>query len=120
MLVDHLVPGSKETRIAEAVRRGPHGQHVLIAGHPYVDVWQAVRPERLGLAAWPRIPRTVPWKQGVCQALGWPHRTQADLAAGWRRILAAVDSYADLEPSLLGPVEELIDFVTAGAEEHVV
>jgi hypothetical protein len=110
VLVDHLVPGSKEARIADAVRRGPHGPHVLVVGHPYVDVWQAVKPGRLGLAAWPSIPRGVPWKAGICQALGWPHRTQADLAAGWRRILARVDSYADLEPSLLGRVEELIDF----------
>ncbi len=113
VLVDHLVPGSKETRIADAVRRGPHGRYVLVVGHPYVDVWQAVKPERLGLVAWPRIPRSVPWKQGVCQALGWPHRTQADIAAAWRRILGTVESYADLEPSLLGRVEELIDFVTA-------
>ena len=30
----------------------------------------------------------------------------------WRRILRAVNSYADLEPELLGRVEELIDFVT--------
>ena len=119
VLVDHLVPGSKEARIAAAVRRGPHGPHVLVVGHPYVDVWQAVKPGRLGLAAWPSIPRGVPWKVGTCQALGWPHRTPADLAAGWRRILAAVDSYADLEPSLLGRVEELIDFVTAGADAPV-
>ena len=113
VLVDHLVAGSKESRIADAVRRGPHGRHVLVVGHPYVDVWQAVKPDRLGLAAWPQIPRSVPWKQGVCQALGWPHRTQADIAVAWRRILGAVHSYADLEPSLLGRVEELIDFVTA-------
>ena len=118
VLVDHLVPGSKESRIADAVRRGPHGRHVLVVGHPYVDVWQAVKPERLGLTAWPQVPRSVPWKQGVCQALGWPHRTQADLAAGWRRILATVSSYADLEPILLGRVEELIDFVTAGNDDR--
>jgi len=109
VLVDHLVEGSKETRAARAVV----GPNVLIVGHPYVDVWQAVKAGRLGLAAWPSVPRGVSWKAGICQALGWPHRTQADLAAGWRRILAAVDSYADLEPSLLGRVEELIDFVTA-------
>ncbi|MDQ4084325.1 MAG: DUF3097 domain-containing protein [Actinomycetota bacterium] len=113
VLVDHLVPGSKETRIAHSVSRGRDGAHVLVVGHPYVDIWQAVKPQRLGLQAWPRIPRSVPWKQGVCQALGWPHRTQADIAQAWRRILAQVRSYADLEPALLGRVEELIDFVTA-------
>jgi hypothetical protein len=113
VLVDHLVPGSKESRIAQAVARGPGGAHVLVVGHPYVDIWQAVKPQRLGLDAWPSVPRSVPWKHGVCQALGWPHRTQADVAQAWKQILARVRSYADLEPALLGRVEELIDFVTA-------
>ena len=114
VLVDHLVPGSKESRIAGAVARGPLGRHVLIVGHPYIDVWQAVKPERLGIRAWPQVPRTVEWKHGVCQALGWPHRDQADLARAWKRVLGTVRSYADLEPAFLGRVEELIDFVTAG------
>ncbi|HEX2176182.1 MAG TPA: DUF3097 domain-containing protein [Nocardioidaceae bacterium] len=112
VLVDHLVPGSKESRIAQTVARGRHGAHVLVVGHPYVDIWQAVKPQRLGLQAWPSIPRSVPWKQGVCQSLGWPHRSQADIANAWKRILGRVRSYADLEPALLGRVEELIDFVT--------
>jgi hypothetical protein len=113
VLVDHLVPGSKETRIAEEVRRSAVGPHVLVVGHPYVDVWAAVRPERLGLRAWPDVPRDVEWKHGICEALGWPHADQADVARAWRQILALVTSYADCEPSLLGRVEELIDFVTA-------
>jgi DUF3097 family protein len=113
VLVDHLVPGSKESRIADDVRRSPAGRHVLVVGHPYVDVWAAVRPDRLGLTAWPDVPRGVEWKHGVCAALGWPHADQADIARAWRQILGRVTSYADLEPSLLGRVEELIDFVTA-------
>lgn len=112
VLVDHLVPGSKESRIADAVARGPHGAHVLIVGHPYVDIWQAVRPERVGLKTWPRIPRNIEWKHGICEALGLPHQTQADIARAWKRILGRVSTYADLEPALLGRVEELIDFVT--------
>ena len=104
VLVDHLVPGSKETRIAERVR----SPHVLVLGHPYVDVWQAVRPQVLGIPAWPDVPRGTPWKEGVCAALGWP----VDAPAAWRHLLSRVQSYADLEPSLLGRVEELIDFVT--------
>jgi hypothetical protein len=112
VLVDHLVPGSKESRIAEAVARGPHGAHVLVVGHPFVDVWQAVKPARLGLKAWPVIPRGTEWKHGICEALGWPHDSQADIARAWKRILSRVDSYADLEPVLLGRVEQLIDFVT--------
>lgn len=53
VLVDHLVAGSKEARIAEVVRRGPGGSDTLVVGHPYVDIWQAVKPQRVGLAAWP-------------------------------------------------------------------
>jgi hypothetical protein len=112
VLVDHLVPGSKESRIAQAVAKSPVGRHVLIVGHPYVDVWAAVKPERLGLQRWPDVPRSVEWKKGVCQQLGWPHRDQADIARAWKHILGKVTSFHDLEPALLGRVEELIDFVT--------
>ena len=113
MLVDHLVAGSKEARIAEAVRRGPGGPHTLVVGHPFIDIWQAVKPARLGIAAWPVIPRGTDWKRGVCRALGWPHIQQADTARAWRRIRGRVRDWNDLEPALIGRVEELIDFVTA-------
>lgn len=109
VLLDHLVAGSKESRIAAEVR----GKHVLVVGHPYVDVWQAVKPARLGLGAWPAIPRDVEWKHGICAALGWPHETSEDVAAAWQRILGRVRGYGDLEPELLAGVEEIIDFVTA-------
>ncbi|HWT33590.1 MAG TPA: DUF3097 domain-containing protein [Microbacterium sp.] len=112
VLVDHLVPGSKEARIAQAVERGPHGPHVRIVGHPFVDVWQCVKPEVLGIAAWPEVPRSIEWKVGICRAFGWPAEDQADIARAWQRILGRVRTYRDLEPSLLGRVEELIDFVT--------
>jgi len=111
VLVDHLVAGSKESRIADDVRRSPLGAHVLVVGHPFVDVWAAVKPDRIGLSAWPEIPRSVEWKKGVCAHLGWPHASQADIARAWQHILAQVQSYDDLEPALLGRVEELIDFV---------
>ncbi|MDP7701638.1 MULTISPECIES: DUF3097 domain-containing protein [unclassified Mycobacterium] len=112
VLVDHLVPGSKESRIADAVRRGPGGADTLVVGHPYVDIWQAVKPQRLGLKAWPTVPRHIEWKHGICQALGWPHADQTDIAAAWRRIRGQVRDWNDLEPALIGRVEELIDFVT--------
>jgi hypothetical protein len=112
VLVDHLVPGSKESRIADDVRRSPVGEHVLVVGHPFVDVWAGVKPERLGLQAWPDVPRHTEWKHGVCAALGWPHADQTDIARAWKQILSRVTSYADCEPALLGRVEELIDFVT--------
>jgi hypothetical protein len=114
VLVDHLVAGSKESRIAASIARSPVGAHVMVVGHPFIDVWQAVKPDRLGLRAWPTVPRSVEWKRGVCQHLGWPHREQADVARAWKHILSKVQSYNDLEPALLGRVEELIDFVTAG------
>jgi hypothetical protein len=112
VLVDHLVAGSKEARIADAVRRGPGGGHTLVVGHPFIDIWQAVKPERLGIAAWPTIPKGTDWKKGVCLALGWPHAQQADTARAWQRIRGRVRDWNDLEPALIGRVEELIDFVT--------
>ncbi|PRB64861.1 MULTISPECIES: DUF3097 domain-containing protein [unclassified Microbacterium] len=115
VLVDHLVPGSKETRIAQAIARGPHGRHLRIVGHPFIDVWQCVTPRALGIAKWPEIPRGIEWKVGICRAFGWPHETQADIARAWQHILSKVTTYRDLEPALLGRVEELIDFVTAPA-----
>ncbi|MEU6796911.1 DUF3097 domain-containing protein [Nonomuraea wenchangensis] len=104
VLVDHLVPGSKESRIAAEIT----SPDVLVVGHPFVDIWQAVKPSVLRIPAWPEVPRGVPWKEGVIAALGW-HVEPAD---AWRRILGAVSTYTDLEPELLGRVEELIDFVT--------
>ncbi|MDY6869564.1 MAG: DUF3097 domain-containing protein [Actinomycetota bacterium] len=115
VLVDHLVTGSKESRIAEAVGRGPYGAHTLVVGHPYIDIWEAVKPARLDIPAWPRVPRGTDWKHGVCTALGWPNDTQADIARAWQRIRGRVRNWTDLEPGLIGRVEELIDFVTAPA-----
>ena len=103
ILVDHLVSGSKEQRLTERVRH----PHVLVTGTPFVDVWQAVRPHRVGIRTWPSIPRGQPWKAGICEALGI-----ADPPGMWRTLLASVRTYADLEPELVGAVERLIDFVS--------
>ncbi|QLY34664.1 DUF3097 domain-containing protein [Nocardia huaxiensis] len=102
VLVDHLVTGSKETNLTTGL-----GPHVLVTGHPYIDVWQAVRPAALGIPAWPTVPRGEDWKTGICRRLGWG--TPQD---GWRRVYNAVDSFRDLESPLIGAVEQLIDFVT--------
>jgi len=112
VLVDHWVPGSKEERLAQQALRGVDARHVLVVGHPFIDVWQAVKPSSVGIERWPVVPRGQDWKTGVLRALGWPHASQADAAAGWRRIRAGVRHFGDLEPELLGRVEELIDFVT--------
>ena len=106
VLVDHLVPGSKESRIVAAVQ----GPDVLVTGHPYVDIWQAVKPARLGIPAWPVVPPGRPWKEGVCAALG-----VGDTAEMWRRVLAGVRTYHDVETPLVNAVERLIDHVTAPA-----
>jgi DUF3097, C-terminal domain/DUF3097, N-terminal domain len=106
VLLDHLVEGTKEARAAAAVRH----PHVLVTGTPYVDVWQAVRPRAVGIDAWPVIPRGRPWKEGVIAALG----VRATPGEFWRDLLGRVSSYADLDPTLVGAVEQLIDFVTEG------
>lgn len=108
VLVDHLVPGSKESQIAEQVA----SPYVLVVGHPFVDIWQAVKPSVLGIRAWPQVPKGVPWKEGVLAALGW----RMDPGEAWRHILGRVTGYTDLEPELLGRVEELIDFVSPPTE----
>jgi Protein of unknown function (DUF3097) len=105
VLVDHLVAGSKESRIVAAVK----DPNVLITGHPYVDIWQAVKPERIGFKKWPVIPPGRNWKEGVCEAFGV--REPADM---WRRILREVSSYKDVETPLVNSMERLIDFVTVG------
>lgn len=102
VLADHLVRGSKESRLAQGL-----GPYVLVTGHPYIDVWQAVRPKALGIAAWPEVPRGEDWKSGVCARLGWGSPQD-----GWRRVYAAVESFRDLEAPLIGAVEQLVDFVT--------
>jgi hypothetical protein len=103
VLVDHFIDGTKEWRIARAVA----SEHVLVTGTPFIDVWQAISPSPIGLPDWPEIPRGVPWKEGVCRVLGG-----SEPGMVWRRLLAAVGSYADLDPALVGAVEALIDFVT--------
>jgi hypothetical protein len=103
VLADHLVAGSKESRIAATVT----SPHVLVAGHPYIDVWEAVRPRSVGIKAWPTVPRGVDWKTGVCAALGI-----SDTSVMWGRVNGAVSSYRDLATPLITAVETLIDFVT--------
>lgn len=108
VLLDHLVADSKEFRIAASAAR----KNVLITGHRYVDVWEAVRPDVVGITEWPHIPKGTDWKEGIRAHLGFSGST-GEL---WRAILGRVESYRDLQPSLVGAVEELIDFVAPPAE----
>jgi hypothetical protein len=106
ILLDHLVEGTKEQRLATAAMAA--SPDVLVTGHPYVDVWQAVKPHVAGIDAWPEVPLGEPWKPGVLRRLG----TDAEPGRFWRELLGKVHSWTDLEPPLIGAVEELIDFVT--------
>jgi len=102
VLLDHLVPGSKETRIAETVS----DPNVLITGHPFVDVWAGIRPKVLGLEAWPDVPKgDRPWKEAMCVELG------VEFTGFWPKLRNQVNTFADLRPELVGAVEQLIDFV---------
>lgn len=109
ILLDHLVDGSKESRIAATVAH----PHVLVTGHPYVDVWQGVKPSVLGIAAWPDVPRGESWKEGVLTRLG----AEGPPGRFWKQLLGKVESWTDLEPALIGAVEQLIDFVTEPAHD---
>lgn len=102
VLADHLVTGSKEMRLSSSVV-----PHVLVTGHPFIDIWAAVKPERLGLRAWPEVPYGEDWKTGVCRRVGW-----SDPKEGWNRVYNAVSSFRDVDSSLIGAVERLVDFVT--------
>ena len=102
VLADHLVEGSKETRLVENV-----GPDVLVTGHPYIDIWAAVKPASVRIREWPQVPYGEDWKQGVCRRLGW-----GDTSEGWHRVYSAVNTYKDLDYTLIGAVERLVDFVT--------
>ena len=113
ILVDHLLKGTKEERVvAEALAVPGAAGNIKIVGHPFIDIWQAVKPQVLGIPVWPQVPRGEDWKKGILRRLGQPHQNQEDVANAWKRILSRDDSYSDLDPTLLGPVESLIDFLT--------
>jgi hypothetical protein len=105
VLLDHLVDGSKESRIAATIV----GDDVLVCGHPYVDIWEAIKPDAIGIVAWPEVPYGRPWKDSVVQELG------LHVAPGrfWSGVLESVTSYRDIESPLVNAVEQLLDFVTA-------
>jgi len=104
ILLDHLVDGSKETRIAAEV----DDPNVLILGHPYVDIWEAIKPAAIGIEAWPTVPKGESWKEGVLQRLS----IGAEPPQFWKHILGKVSSWKDVETPLVNSVEQLIDFVT--------
>lgn len=104
VLLDHLIDGTKESRIAATI----DDPNVLILGHPYVDIWQAVKPAVAGFDAWPTVPKGEPWKQGVLSRLG----LNIEPPQFWKHLLGRVSSWNDIETPLVNSVEQLIDFVT--------
>ena len=112
VLVDHLVAGSKESRIAKQVAQAGYRDYVFVTGHEFIDIWQAIKPERIGRRAWPQVPRDQDFKKGTLKALGLPHADQADIARAWRALLSRVRNWRDLEAQLNQRMELLIDFVT--------
>jgi len=107
VLADHLVEGTKEARMTANL-----GPHVMVTGHPYIDIWEAVKPSSVKIDHWPHVPRGEDWKTGTCQRLGWG--TPQD---GWRRVYRSVNSFRDIDSTLIGAVERLIDFVTVPPED---
>ena len=58
--------------------------------HRHLGRGEAAAPLLRALAD---VPRTIEWKYGVCQQLGWPHRNQTDIARAWQHILGGVRSF---------------------------
>ena len=83
------------------------GPHVMVTGHQYIDIWEAVKPSSVGIEAWPKVPYGEDWKTGVCDRLGWGSPTD-----GWRHVASKVKTFRDLDATLIGAVERLVDFVT--------
>jgi len=103
ILLDHLVAGSKESRLASAIDHAD----VLVVGHPFVDVWAAIAPSVLGRSSWPEVPRDEPYKDGFARRLGFADRHEA-----WRALSGRVRTWRDLDRSLIQAVERLLDHVT--------
>ena len=112
VLVDHLVTGSKRPVSPRPCAAARAASTAWWSGTPTSTSGRRSSRRGSDWPAWPTVPRGVEWKNGICQALGWPHRTQADIARAWQRIRGSVRDWTDLEPELIGRVEELIDFVT--------
>ncbi len=86
-----------------------------MVGHPFIDIWEAVKPARIGVAAVAGHPEGPGLEARRVRGAGLDARDQADIAAAWQKIRGRVRDWTDLEPELIGRVEELIDFVTQPA-----
>ena len=111
VLVDHLVPGTKETRIADEVTRrwAPHVCRARTSVRRCLAGGQAIGSRDRRVAGDP-----------AGHALEGRRLRGAGMAGRRTRRLAAhprvVRTYADLDPALLARVEEAIDLVTEPQE----
>ena len=118
VLIDHMVANTKESRIAAQVRHAGYGDHVMITGHRFIDIWQTINPRLLGFETWPEVPLDQDWKKGTLARLGIPRGKryeqidQDDVGRAWQAMLARVRTYKDLDIDFVREVEKLIDFVT--------
>jgi len=103
ILLDHLTVGTKESRLKATI----NDPNVLIVGHDFIDIFAAVKPERLGIERWPDIPHGEDYKQGLATRLGY-----TDSAGLFQVVSQAVRSWTDFDQSLIRSVEEALDFVT--------
>ena len=108
VLLDHLVDGSKESRIA---RRCPDVSHLRPPVRRHLGSHQT-RDDRHRRVAGCSSRRSV--EGGRSESLG------LDMASGsfWAEVLDAVSSYRDVETPLVNAVEQLIDFVTSETKRH--
>jgi hypothetical protein len=109
--VQHFDPWQSVTDAIETWRPGPGRRlgvltgardplditmtHVLVIAIPFPEIWLAVKPKVLGMTGWPNDPAATP--EPVRQ-----------------RLVGSVRGYGDLDPALVGAVEALVDFMTAG------
>lgn len=103
VLLDHLTLGSKESRLKASI----DDPNVLIVGHAFVDIFAAVKPERLGVTQWPDIPRDEDYKYGLATRLGFTSTTEL-----FHAVSQAVRTWTDFDQSLIKSVEQALDFVT--------
>ncbi|MEX2532485.1 MAG: DUF3097 family protein [Nitriliruptoraceae bacterium] len=108
VLLDHLTLGTKESRLKATI----NDPNVLIVGHDFVDIFAAVKPERLGVTHWPDVPRDEDYKQGLATRLGYANATEL-----FHAVIRAVRTWTDFDQSLIKSVEAALDFVTLADRE---
>ena len=61
------------------------GAHALVVGHPFIDIWQAVKPSVVGIRAWPTVPSTGSARASPRFTAPKPSQTFTSISKNWRR-----------------------------------